>query len=116
MKILHRTQADVEIKHLAQGDVERTNATADGRGQRTFDADQIFLECLDGVVRQPVVEFVLGSFAGEHFKPGNLAFAAISLLHRGIKHALAGGPDVRPGAVTANERENGVVRHIQLAA
>ena len=48
-------QADVEVEHLAQRDVERADAAADGRGQRAFDADEIFLERLDGVIRQPVV-------------------------------------------------------------
>ena len=56
-EILHGAQADVEIEHLAQRDVERADAAADGRGERAFDADEIFLERLDGVVRQPVVEF-----------------------------------------------------------
>ena len=55
---LHRAQADVEIEHLAQRDVERADAAADRRGQRAFDADEIFLERLDRVVRQPVVEFL----------------------------------------------------------
>ena len=53
---LHRAQADVEVEHLAQRDVERADAAADGRGQRALDADEVFLERLDGVIRQPVVE------------------------------------------------------------
>ena len=95
LEILHRAQADVEVEHLAQRDVERADAAADGRGQRAFDADEIFLERLDGVVRQPVVELVLGRLAGEHLEPRDLALAAVSLLHRGVEHALAGRPDVR---------------------
>ena len=53
---LHGAQADVEIEHLAQRDIERADAAADGRGQRAFDADEEFLERVDGVVGQPVVE------------------------------------------------------------
>ncbi len=30
-----------------------------------------------GVIGQPLLEFVEGFFAGEHFKPGNLALAAV---------------------------------------
>jgi hypothetical protein len=36
------------------------------RGQRAFDADEIILERLDGVVRQPVVEFLEGRLAREN--------------------------------------------------
>jgi hypothetical protein len=81
-EILHRAQADVEVEHLAQGDIQRADAAADRRGERAFDAHQIFLERLDRVVRQPVVELVLGRLAGEHLEPGDLAFAAVGLLHR----------------------------------
>ena len=70
-EILHRPQADVEIEHLAQRDVERADAAADRRGERAFDADEIFLERLDGVVGQPVVELVLGGLAGEDLEPGD---------------------------------------------
>ena len=115
-EILHRPQADVEIEHLAQRDVQRADAAADRRGQRALDADEEFLERLDGVVRQPVVELVLGSFAGEDFHPGDLAFAAVGLLHRGIEHAQARGPDVRAGAVAADERNDRVVGNGEFAA
>ena len=115
LEVLHGPQADVEVEHLAQRDVERADAAADGRGQRAFDADQEFLERLDGVVGQPVVELVLGRLAGEHLEPGDLALAAVGLLHRGIEHALAGGPDVRAGAVAADEGQDGVVRDVEFA-
>ena len=39
-EILHRAQADVEIEHLAQRDVQRADAAADRRGERAFDADE----------------------------------------------------------------------------
>src|SRR6059036_1382469 len=45
-------------------------------------------------------------FAGEDFEPRGLAPAAIGLLHRRIKDALACSPDIRPGAVSANERND----------
>jgi hypothetical protein len=112
---LHGAQADVEIEHLAQRDVERADAAADGRGERALDADEIFLERGHGVVREPVVEFVLGGFAGKNLEPGNFPLAGVGLGHRGIEHADAGGPDVRAGAVAADERDDGVVRHVEFA-
>ncbi len=112
---LHGAQADVEIEHLAERDVERADAAADRRGERAFDADEMFLERGDGVVRQPVVELVFGRFSGKHFKPRNFPFAAVGLLYYRVEHAYARGPNVRAGAVAANERENGVVRHVELA-
>ena len=84
-EVLHRAQADVEIEHLAQGDVERADAAADRRGQRPFDADQKFLEGLDGVVGQPVVEFFEGLLAGENLEPGDFPRAAVGCLHRGVE-------------------------------
>ena len=112
---LHRAEADIQIEHLPQRHVQRTNAAADRRGQRSFDANEIFAERFDRVIRQPVIEFVLGRFPGEHFKPGDLALAAVGLLHRGIHHLHARGPDVGPCAVTSNERDDWIFRHIELA-
>ena len=40
-EVAHRPQADVEIEHLAQRDVERADAAADRRGERALDADEI---------------------------------------------------------------------------
>ena len=37
-EILHRPQANVEVEHLPQRDVQRADAAADRRGQRAFDA------------------------------------------------------------------------------
>ena len=115
-EILHRPQANVEIQHLAQRDVERANAPADRRRQWSFDADQKFLERFDGVIRQPVIEFVFGCLAREHFEPGDFLFPAVSFLDGRIKHSFACAPDVRSCAVAANERQNRMVRHIELAA
>ncbi len=114
-EILHGAQADVEIEHLAQRDVERADAAADGRGERAFDADEIFLERLDGVVRQPVVEFLEAVFAGENLEPGDFLFAAVGFGHRRVEHAHAGGPDVRAGAVAADERDDRMIGHGELA-
>src|SRR5206468_3741518 len=97
------------------GHVERADAAADRRGERTLDPDEEFLERLDGVVGQPVVELLERGFAGEHFEPGGLAFAAVGLVHGGVEHALAGGPDVWTRAVAADKRDDRVVRNGEFA-
>ena len=108
-EILYRAQAHVEIEHLAQRHVERANAAADRRRQRSLDADQEFLERLDRVVRQPVIELGLGGFARKNLKPGNALPSAVSFFHRGIEHLLARRPDVGAGAVTPDEGNDGII-------
>ena len=55
----HRAEADVEVEHLAERDVERADAAADGRGQRPLDADEVLAERLDRLVGSQVgVELV----------------------------------------------------------
>src|SRR5262249_7516719 len=73
----HRPQTDVEVERLPQRDIERSDAAADRRRERSLDADVIALERLDGLVRQPVVDGIFGLFAGEHFLPNDLALAAV---------------------------------------
>ena len=76
---VHRAQADVEIEHLAQRDVERADAAADGRGERALDADQIFAGTPSTVSSGSQLLNLLGLLAGEHLQPGNLALAAVGL-------------------------------------
>src|SRR5258708_36608807 len=113
---MYRPEAGIEVEHLAQRHVQRANAAADWGGQRAFDADKVFLEGFHGIVRQPMVELLEGNFTREDLEPGNLAPARVGLLHCGIEHALAGGPDVRPGAVTADEGEDRLFGNAELAA
>ena len=115
MKILDWAQTDIKIEHLAQRDVERANAAANGRGERSLDADEIFFEGFDGVIREPVVELGLGGLAREDLEPGNLLLAAVSLLHRRIKDLLAGLPNVPARAVATNERDDRIIRDGQDA-
>ncbi len=100
----HRAQAHVEIEDLAEGDVERTDTAADGRGQRPLDPDQVFAEALDGLVGEPVARLVECLLAGQHFLPRHL----VAVLGRGgIEHQLGRGPDVDPRAVAFDERDDG---------
>src|SRR5688572_29419401 len=114
-EVLDGAKANIEVEHLSEGDVQGTNAATDRSGEGTFDSDEIFLEGLDRVVWQPVVEFVLGGFAREHFEPGDLAFAAVGLFHRCVENALARRPDIRSGAVTADERNDRVFWNVKFS-
>ena len=115
MKILHGPQADIQIEHLAQGDVERTDAAAHWRGQGAFDPDEEFVERLDSVVGEPVVEFLKGGFTSIDFKPGHFAFAGGGLLHGGIEDASTGRPNIGAGAVAADEGNDGIFRDVEFA-
>ncbi len=58
LEVAHRAQAHVEVEHLAQRDVERADAAADGRGERPLDADEVVRERVEGLVGQPAVELL----------------------------------------------------------
>ena len=111
----HRPQADVQIEQLTQRDVERPDAAADRRRQRTLDADVVLAERLDRLVRQPGVELLEALFAGVDFLPRDLPLAAVRFLDRGVEHAHAGAPDVGAGAVAFDERDDRIVRHDELS-
>ncbi len=95
--------------NLAQRDVERANAAADRRRQRTLDADQEFAERLDRVVGQPAVEFVFRCLSGKNFEPRNLLFPAVGFLHRGVENANARRPNVWTGSITADKWNNWII-------
>ena len=112
-EVLHWAQTNEKIEKLPKRDVKRTNAAADRRRQRTFNADEIFAERIHRVVRQPGIEFVLGRLTREHFEPCYFLFVAERFLYRGIEHAHARRPNVGAGAIASDERNDRVVRHIE---
>src|SRR4030095_1265724 len=59
-------------------------------------------------------EFILCRLAGVHLKPRDLLLAAVCFFDRGIEHAHARGPDVRPGSVSADKWNDRLIRHIQF--
>ena len=107
--VLHGAHAGVEIENLAQGHVERADASADGRGQRALDGDAQIARGVDGVIGQPGFEFAEGLFAGVDLEPLYGALAAVCLLHGRVEDALRGAPDVAAGAVAFDERDDGMV-------
>ncbi len=115
-KIAHGTEADVEIEHLPQGDVQGANPPADRRRQRSLDPHEKSPERLDGVIRQPGIELLEALSAGENFHPGDLSFPAIGHFNGRIEDTLAGPPDIRAGAVAFDEWDDGMIGHDQFAA
>src|SRR6185503_17143553 len=79
-EVLHGPEADVKIELLAQSDVEGADAASDGRGQRTLDRHDVFLDDREGLFGQPDVGAInLGRFlAGVDLHPVNLPLAAVS--------------------------------------
>jgi hypothetical protein len=107
----HRTQADEQIQQLTQRNVQRSDAAADRRRQRAFDADVVLAKGLDGFVRQPVVELLEGFLARVDFLPRNFFSPSVRLLDGGVEDAHAGAPDVAAGAIAFDERNDRIVRH-----
>ncbi len=84
-----RAEADVEVEHLAERDVERADAAADGRRERPLDADEVGAEGLDRLVGEPVVGLLERLLAGEDLVPGDRLLAAVGLLDGGVEDAHA---------------------------
>jgi hypothetical protein len=78
--------------------LRRTEATADRRGERTLDPDQVRAEVGDRLVGQPRAGRVERLLAREHFLPRDLLAV---LRGRGVHDELRGGPDVDAGAIAS---------------
>ena len=106
-EVLHRAQADVEVENLPQGDVERADAAADGRGERALDADEVGAEGVERFVGQPVAGLVERLLAGEDFLPLDLAACRRRPLSTAASNTTdAGPPDVGAGAVALDEGDD----------
>jgi hypothetical protein len=116
LEVAHGPQAHEEVEFLPQGDIERTDPTADRRGQRALDADAVFAERLQGVLRQPRLELAECFLPGIDLEPGDPAAALVGPVHRGVEDPNGGPPDVRPGAVALDKRQHRVVGDLQPAA
>ena len=101
-----RAQADVEIEDLAQRHVQRTEAPADGGGQRALDADEVLAEVGDRLIGKPVARLVEGLLTGEHLLPFDRLAV---LLSGGVENVLRGRPDVDADAVAFDEGDDRVV-------
>src|SRR5438552_4728437 len=120
LEVLHRAQADVEVEHLAHGHVQGAEALAHRRGERALEGDEVLADHVDRLLGQQVGRAVgavdgLRLLAGVYLHPRDLLLAARGLLHRGVEHADGSAPDVGPGPVTFDERDDGMIGHSQLA-
>src|SRR4029077_6129676 len=116
LEIAHRAHASVEIQDLPQRDVQRTYAPAHGSRQRPFNRNSEIAHGLDRFIGQPLLEFVVRLFTGEHFKPGDLPLPAIDAFHGGVKHALGRLPDVPPRSVALDVGDAGRVGNDEFAS
>ena len=107
------TDAGIQIKDLAQGHVQRTDATTHGCGEGAFDGHAVGADRLEGVLRQVLVGAVeVASFiAGVDLEPFDALAATVGLGHGRIQHLLGGGPDVHAGAIAPDEGNDRVVGH-----
>ena len=110
-EVPHRAQADVEVELLAQGDVERANAAADGRRHRALDRDGVLAQRLERLGRQPHVGAVEPRrlLARVDLHPVDRARSAVRLLDGGVDDGAHHGRDVDADAVTLDERDDRVV-------
>jgi len=69
--VLDGALADVEVEDLAQADVERADAAADGRGERAFDGDMEAGDGVEGVLGEPTLD------ASKAFSPARTSNQAI---------------------------------------
>ena len=110
--VLHRSDAGIEIENLTQSDVKRANPAADRRGQRAFDGHAKFFDCVNRVLRKPIIEFCLGFFSSKDFVPDHAAFPAISFFDGRIEDAHRGFPDIASGAVAFDKRNDWIGRSL----
>src|SRR5690606_7689127 len=115
LEVLNGAQADVKVELLAQGHVQRTDATAHGRGQRALDGHDVVTHSLEGFVGQPDIGAVNlgGLFPCIDFHPVNLALAAISLGNCSVHHLEHDRGDIYPRTVALDIRDDGLVRYIE---
>ncbi|OIQ69352.1 hypothetical protein GALL_490500 [mine drainage metagenome] len=113
-KILDRAQADKKIKLLAHEHIKRTYATANGRCQRSFDGHHIFLQGIQGFRGKPDIRAIHRGrfFTGINLHPVNFLLAAIGFGHGRINHLDHHRRNVKTGAVTDDERNDRLIRHV----
>src|SRR5437660_1494714 len=111
LEIAYRPDAGVQVEHLAQRHVEGADPSPNGRRERAFDGHAVRPDGLERGLGKPGPDLFEGLLAGQHLEPIDLPFGAGHLLHRGVEYTPGGAPDVGPGAVAFDERDDGVARH-----
>ncbi|MNZ67932.1 hypothetical protein D3C78_861900 [compost metagenome] len=111
----HRALTDVQVELLAQGNVQRADATTDRSSQRPLDGNDVVTHRLEGFVRQPGVLIVdlCGLLASIDFHPCDLASALVGFLDCGIDDLDHHRRDIHADAITLDVRDDRIIRHIQ---
>ena len=105
----------IEIEELAQADIQAAKTATDRGREWALNGQLEFTDSLQGLLRQIGSRQLIGFLARIDFHPGDLAFAAITMLHRFIKEKLGGFPYVRPDSVPFDKTDDGVVRGLEFA-
>ncbi len=87
VEVANRTDAGIEIEHLAERHVERSDSTSDGRRQRPLDRNDEMLDRIERAFRQPFAELLVRLFTGEDFIPYDATLSVIGLGHGRIKNS-----------------------------
>src|SRR5207237_2494648 len=88
-------------------------AAPDRRRERALDADEVLAERVDGRLGQPVAGLLDRGLPRQHLLPRDpLAVPG----RGGVEYMLGRRPDVDAGAVTAHERDDGLVGNAEDAA
>ena len=113
----YRALTDVEVELLAQSDVEGADAASDRSGQGSLDGDNVLLDVVKGLLRQPGVLVINpGSLlARVDLHPGNLLLSAVGLLNSGVNDADHGRGDVASDSVTLNVGDYRLCRNVDGA-
>src|SRR5580698_621679 len=113
--VLHGAHAAIQIENLTQGNVQRADPAANGRGQWAFDADTQIAECSNGLIGKPCLEPVHRLLAGKYFVPGHAALSVVGDIHSSIEDTHRSLPYVASGTVALNKGNDGVIRNNELS-
>ncbi len=108
-EVAHGADARVQVELAAERHVERADPAADGRGERTLDADAVLAQAVERFRRQPLPRAGERLLAGQDLHPLYGARAAGGFRDGGVEHASRGAPDVRSDPVTLDERDDGTI-------
>lgn len=106
-EVAHGADAAVPVEVLAHGHVQAAHAAACGCAERTLQGDAVVSEHLQGVVGQGAAELRNSGIAGVGGKPVDVAGRAIALAHGSVDDAARSVRNLRPDAITVNERNDG---------
>jgi hypothetical protein len=92
--------------------VQTADATAQRRGQRALDGNNMVAYGIQGFLRQPLAGALMALFTGQNFHPFYPALPSEGFGDRCIQNRLSGGPDIRSDTITLDKRYDRLVRNI----